>query len=266
MFCYIQEITLKNTSTGYSKRLETITHTFQGKTIYSYAWSEEKFIRPKNIAYKISIHHSYRENGKVKKKQWYITTMNYYDIAEGFGLHDVLWEVKLNKILEETGLSLDDFYILVYEKLGPLTESIINEFQQTNEYKTHKRHQSILAKYQQAKSKFEKVYGTGTYSECYDVFGKLQNPQRFYELMKEYEKKKEQQRSYYEQQRRNYNNYNNYSSYKSTTSSNYTEQEKKLLKEAFKLLAMKYHPDRNQGKDTTETMAAINNLKEKILK
>ncbi|MDY3960093.1 hypothetical protein [Romboutsia timonensis] len=40
------------------------------------------------------------------------------------------------------------------------------------------------------------------------------------------------------------------------------DEEKKLLKEAFKLLAMKHHPDR--GGDT-EKMAAINNLKEKIL-
>ena len=44
--------------------------------------------------------------------------------------------------------------------------------------------------------------------------------------------------------------------------SSYTPQEKKLLKEGFKLLALKHHPDR--GGDN-ETMAQINNLKEKIL-
>lgn len=42
----------------------------------------------------------------------------------------------------------------------------------------------------------------------------------------------------------------------------YNSEEIKLLKEAFKLLAMKHHPDR--GGDN-ETMAAINNLKGKIL-
>lgn len=46
----------------------------------------------------------------------------------------------------------------------------------------------------------------------------------------------------------------------------YNSKEMKLLKEAFKLLSMKYHPDKNLDKDTTEIMAAINNLKEKILK
>lgn len=43
---------------------------------------------------------------------------------------------------------------------------------------------------------------------------------------------------------------------------NIGEDEKKLLKEAFKLLSHKHHPDKG---GSTETMAAINNLKEKIL-
>lgn len=41
------------------------------------------------------------------------------------------------------------------------------------------------------------------------------------------------------------------------------ESERKLLKEAFKLLSLKHHPDRGGN---TEKMASINNLKEKILK
>lgn len=41
------------------------------------------------------------------------------------------------------------------------------------------------------------------------------------------------------------------------------EEEKKLLKEAFKMLSMKHHPDRG---GSTEKMTMVNNLKEKILK
>lgn len=44
---------------------------------------------------------------------------------------------------------------------------------------------------------------------------------------------------------------------------NLSDQERKLLKQAFKLLSNKHHPDK--GGDT-DTMATINNLKEKILK
>lgn len=53
------------------------------------------------------------------------------------------------------------------------------------------------------------------------------------------------------------------SNYSSGGNTSYNSKEIKLLKEAFKLLAMKHHPDR--GGDN-ETMAEINNLKEKILK
>lgn len=41
------------------------------------------------------------------------------------------------------------------------------------------------------------------------------------------------------------------------------DSENKLLKEAFRMLSMKYHPDKG---GSTEKMALINNLKEKIIK
>lgn len=51
---------------------------------------------------------------------------------------------------------------------------------------------------------------------------------------------------------------NNYSG----NNSDIGEDEKKLLKEAFKLLSHKHHPYKG---GSTEKMAIINNLKEKIL-
>ena len=50
---------------------------------------------------------------------------------------------------------------------------------------------------------------------------------------------------------------------RSVNNSSINDEEKKLLKEAFKLLSFKCHPDRG---GSTEKMASINNLKEKILK
>ena len=91
------------------------------------------------------------------------------------------------------------------------------------------------------------------------------NESRLKELKEQYRKSQEYKRSYYEQYESNYNK-QNYSSHFSNIQSSYTEQETRLLKEGFKLLSMKYHPDKNLDKDTTEIMAAINNLKEKILK
>lgn len=56
---------------------------------------------------------------------------------------------------------------------------------------------------------------------------------------------------------------NNLGSFYGSSSNNFSDQERKLLKQAFKLLSNKHHPDK--GGDT-DTMATINNLKEKILK
>ena len=73
MFCVIQKIQKKK-SDPYGTRKEIIvTETkfgFAGeepKTSYGYSYSNERFERPVLDAYKISIHHSYRENGKVKR-------------------------------------------------------------------------------------------------------------------------------------------------------------------------------------------------------
>ena len=72
MYCVIQEIERKTVSTGEPKELEVYTWTCNGETIYSYRSSEERFERTIKKAYKISLHQSYRENGKVKKKQYNI--------------------------------------------------------------------------------------------------------------------------------------------------------------------------------------------------
>lgn len=85
-----------------------------------------------------------------------------------------------------------------------------------------------------------------------------------YKFRKEYEEKSKQyQRSYYEKYNGNYN-YDSSSSYQINTSSNYNEEEKKLLKKIYKKLAMIYHPDRNldNQEEAQESMILINKLKE----
>ena len=55
----------------------------------------------------------------------------------------------------------------------------------------------------------------------------------------------------------------NFNSDSSVKNNDLNNEEMKLLKEAFKMLSMKHHPDK--GGDN-ETMAVINNLKEKLMK
>lgn len=266
MYCVIQELNLKKIECyGKLKTIEPIVYDYNGKITYSYIM-EGRFERPIKKAYKISIHNSYRESGRIKKKQWYICTIQHYSIIDNGGsLLDYMTEGKFEKIAGDIGITVDSLYEIIYKKLDPLIDKIKAEYEKTEEYKIDKENNEVLKRFREEQSKFDNVYGYDTYRQCYDVFGNLKNKNRLEELKEqkkdreEYERKS---RSYYNNNYGNYD-YNEYSSYLKPIQSNYNENEKRLLKEAFKSLAMKYHPDR--GGDT-ETMAEINNLKEKIMK
>ncbi len=262
MYCVIQEIKVKKANShGAYKELEvselkwSCGDDYHCK--YSYTYSYERFERPIKKAYKVSIHHSYRENGKVKKKQWVLCTMNYYDIID-FGLYDCA-DHRIKALSEELKITEDEIYNMVLSKLNPLTEQIRTEFQETEEYKVSQQHRAIIDKYLQAKREFEDIYGNDTYDYCYDVFGELRNKEMLDQIKGQYEASKEYQRSYYESYQSNYN-YNSYSSYQDITHSNYTDEEKKNLKQIYKTLALKFHPD--VCKDDGNMMKLVNKLKE----
>lgn len=146
MYCVIQEIERKTEDLGSPKELEVYTWSFCGETVYDYRHSSEKFQRPIKKAYKISLHKSYRENGKVKKKQYSITTMGYYDIYE-FAVEDCVHSGKIKDLAAELGVTEEYIYNLIYKKLNPLYEQIKEEYEQTEEYKTSRKHSEIIRKY-----------------------------------------------------------------------------------------------------------------------
>ncbi|PWL52076.1 hypothetical protein KQH81_07025 [Clostridium cadaveris] len=262
MYCVIQEIKVKKANSyGASKELKVSELKWFSDGVehckYEYTYSDERFERPIKKAYKISIHQSYRENGKVKKKQWSLCTMNYYDIIE-FSLYDYAGN-KIKALSEELKLTEDEIYNMVWSKLDPLTEQIEKEFQETEEYKVSQQHRAIIDKYLQAKRDFEDIYGNDTYDYCYDVFGELRNKEMLDNIKRQYEASKDYQRSYYESYQSNYN-YDSYSGYQESIHSNYTDEEKKKLKQIYKTLALKFHPD--VCKDDGNMMKLVNKLKE----
>lgn len=267
MYCVIQEVKLSKPDVrGNSIAIEPYSWSSGDKVYYSYRMSKEVFKRDIKKAYKISIHKSYRENGKVKKKQWVICTIgHYYMIEWGNWIGDCC---RLQDKLEAIGITEDELCNLVYEKLDPLTDKIKSEYKQTEEYIITTKYRKIIVDYQASQREFNSKYGEG-YNECYNVFNELVNADRLEEIKREYEARKEYEekskryqeefyRSCYENNKSNYSN----SGYYNNNVSNYSEEEKKLLKEAFKLLSHKHHPDKG---GSTKKMAMINNLKEKIL-
>lgn len=263
MYCVIQEIERKTEVSGGPKELEVYTWGYGEETVYAYRYSSERFQRPIKKAYKISIHKSYREDGKVKKKQYSITTMGYYDIYE-YSLVDFASR-KIEDLARELGVTEEYIYKLIYKKLDPLYEQIREEYEQTEEYKTSQKHSKIIRKYNEAKRKFEQKYNSMKFDRCYDVFLNLRNKDFLDQIKTEYKQQQqayENYRSYYSNNYSNYN-YNNSSSYQVNSKSNYNNEDKKILKKMYKKLAMEFHPDRNNNSDESQrAMQIINDLKD----
>ena len=275
MYCVIQEIqNRKAPHQPTSKRIEVNSFTMslgsqEPYTQYYYSHSPDKYDRPIKTAYKISIHKSYRENGKVVKKQISICTMGYYDLLESWP-GDCLNTAALKKKLEELGISEGELWDMVYIKLNPLIAKMTEKYQKTEEYAAQQEQKKIIDEYQQNKKAFESRYSEHTYDRCYDVFGELRNKAYLEELKEVYETAEKYKRSY---QDNNYSNYDwsKYSGYSGISSSTYTEEEKELVNEivslGFKAAAKKYHPDINPGlENATELFQKLNGVKDKILK
>lgn len=118
-------------------------------------------------------------------------------------------------------------------------------------------------------NEFTEKYGVtrSEYNRCYDVFGKLRNPEYLKKIKADFKAKKEyerrsrgQSRSYYENFYGNYGGYNS-GSYCGTAASNYNEADKAMLKKFYRTLSKVFHPDSNPDKDTSEEMKMLNRLK-----
>lgn len=258
MYCVIQEINTRREIEGYSKGIEAYTYTVNGIKVNSYRMSSDKFKRPIKKAYKISIHKSYRKDGKIKKKQWVIGTHEHYGLIE-YGFE--LWRV--DDKLKEMGITEDKLYDLIYKKLDPLIEKITSEFHNTEEYKTYEKYMEIIKEFKNKEREFNKIYGS-RYDECYDIYGNLTNKDRLEQIKRDYEYNQEYKRKSEEAFRERYSKYSqssySSSSYQINTSSNYNEEERKLIKKFYKKLAFEFHPDRNNSKD--DAMVLVNKLKE----
>lgn len=274
MFCVIQEVKTHKPSIGEPKRIEAYRNTWKlsDEVYYSYGWrySEEKFERPLKPSYRISIHQSYRENGKVKKKQFVICTAQYYDIAGNlFTIYESWYEKKILAIAEELSVEADEIYDILNAKISPLEQKIQEEYRTTEEYKTYIQNRKILDEYSKRKSEFVKEYEVDQkeYDKCYDVFGELRNADCLEKIKREYKQRKEYEEKSRSYQKDFWSNYSKYfsggssSSYYNFISNNYTEDDKETLKQFYRVLSKKFHPDANPDIDTSKEMQLLNRIK-----
>lgn len=241
----------------------TITVGTETKTKYYYTFSKERYDRPIKDAYKIMIHESYRENKKVKKRQWVICTMDFYSLIESWP-GDCIHSSRLNDLLKRMGIEEDELWKMVLTKLNPIVEEATKKFKSSPEYKAKKKHEKILATYRKEKEIFESVYGKDTFDYCYDVFINLRNKKFHDEVVSKYRAEQERKSSYSNSSYGNYGNtddfFKNFSSYFGNIQSTYNDAEKVFLKKIYRSLSKNFHPDIT--KDDGEIMKFINKLKD----
>ncbi len=275
MYCVIQEIELKKPSKPvHSKKLisKVMQMSIHGQdcSSYWYTYSEERFDRPIRKAYKISLHQSHRENGRVLKRQFPLCTVRYYDIADGwFNLYEYC-DRKITAAAEKLGVDTDTVYDLLQAKLDPLIKRIQDEYTSTEEYKIHAEHERITKLYAANKANFTEKYGCdkNKYDEIYDVFGNLMNKDKLEDVKAEAEARKEYEEASRRYQKEFYSNYSKFysgsggGSYFNSIHSNHEEEDKETLKQFYRVLSKKFHPDANPGTDTSKQMQLLNQLKD----
>ena len=273
MFCVIQQVEIKKVNRGEAKRIEVYESSFsingENRTYYKYRYSDERFERPVKKAFKISIHESYREQRKVKKRQTVICTVGYYSIIDwGSWIGDYVIG-GLGSKAEILGITEEELTEMIYKKFQPIADQVIAEFEKTEECKARKQHREILNQHNKRIDDFKEKYDVGSdeYDRCYDVFGELRNPEYLkkieenFKARKEYERRsREQSSSCYEEFYSNHWGHGS-SSYCGTFSSNHSKADKAMLKKFYRTLSKAYHPDSNPDKDTSEEMKMLNNLK-----
>ncbi len=271
MYCVIQEVPLKKADCGEAREIivKKSTCGINGKTYtrYYYEMGGGYFDRPHRKAYRISIHKSFRKDGKVRKQQVSICTIGYYSIVDWGGWYqDYVNSSLLQHKLDQLGISESELDSLICEKLKPVIERVEEEFQQTEEYRARMEHRRIISEYNGRKASFAAEYeiDRDEYDRCFDVFGTLREPEYFEKIQREYKAKKEYEqqsyRSYYENHQRNYNDYSG-SGYGESAVSNYSADDKTMLKRFYRTLSKAYHPDSNPDQDTSAEMKLLNRLK-----
>lgn len=265
MYCVIQQIMkTKPNPYGEYREIEVYQWSIEGDSrpcIWAYKYSNERFERPRLEAYKITIHQSYREGGAVKKRQYSICTMSYYDIVK-FSLFDCA-DSRIQAVAGKLGMAADKLYDLIETKLGPLRERLEADFHQSPEYIAQQEHERIIAAHMVEQNRFCNRYDVDKdeYNRCYDVFGTLRNKEYLEQLKAQYQARRASERRYRESWGSTYKQGSG-GSYSIPSASTYTQDEAAILKQFYRVLAKRFHPDVNHDRDTTKELQLLNRLKE----
>lgn len=268
MFVNVVEFELKRKSKGSKKEIEVYSCVAFGRESFHYRYAGEEFDRPIKKGYKIMLHHSYRQDGKIKKLSLCVARIKYSDVLDNY--YPDLWNLEKNLI--EKGFpyeSLEEVEAMIYKKIDEIWNKIEEEVKITEEYQWIQKRDKIIKEHKQRESEFNKKYDGDYYNYFYDVFGVLRKPEDLEKFKRDVEDKKRQQEEYarksWEQAQNNYKNHGfNYQSLGvsgGSFNSDETEMVRSIISAGFKQMSKKLHPDLGGDEDQ---MKLLNVVKEKL--
>jgi hypothetical protein len=209
-------------------------------------------------AWKIVLNHSWRENGKVRKKQAYIRTAYYWDIVDDFLYRLDRWgkeRIEAGYCLSGDGYDfdnrirkvfpnadLDKIWKLFQEKAEQIEEAVFKEFKASDEFKWWKLNQKLRKEIDRLKKAEEKAKQRQEQQANYKQQFKQQTYQ---DTFREYEEARK--------------------AFISTSSPAVTlsQAEATLIEKCYKAMAVQVHPDKG---GSVEDMQILNSLRDRVRK
>lgn len=247
---YVQKI---KRGKGYEGLPEKVFDDFDGQE-HRIGCSKETY-PARNDYYRVTVHgKSYRdENGKPRKKQYYICTLTFWELISD-DCSAKVWDAykKINKIAEEIGEGWYSFGEAIIQQVYSYTHPIRYKFESTKEGKVWK----ILREWENRKKEFFFRFRDANEKDfciCYDIYGNLVNPQHLQKLEQAERTRKAENVERGKEESDFTQMFNN------LFSNGYTDDERVHLKAFYRTLAREYHPDHG---GTLQQMQMLNKLKQ----
>ncbi len=219
----------------------------------------EEFEREPKEKYRITLNQSYRQDGKVLKNQWHVSTVSYWDIVDNhitsieFEWLKPSWEFltehtaeRLNRISPKaTRAQIEWAYNMILTKMQPIQKAVIEDYQQSEEYKW--LHVNVRIRIDQRARQEAK-------------------------RQREWEQREREARERAEEARRTEERYRKYSGSRNNNagcgpsdplsglSPEERELAKQIIKEGFRKTATKCHPDVGGDTDKMQSLNKVNEL------
>ncbi len=218
---------------------------YPGSSEYTFKGEEVK--RDLKEKWRIVLYDSFKENGKIKRKQWYVCTITYWDIVDDYFVKSYngkllshAWK-RLNELFPDAGEDeKNHLKKIVLSRIEPLRKKVILDYQKSDEYYYRLIQNMVEQKHKESQAKKNK---------------KTENNHK--SSYNENEKKSERKNN-----KKSENKKKHIRIKKNVYQGNEKEVALEIIRAGYKKMAAKYHPDTG---GSTSMMQKLNIVRDRLI-